>query len=118
MTLRIAVLGTSISWGQGLDRDKTFSAQLQQRLAAARGDDVILEMYAHSGARLWRGDLSRAPLKLDAPVSAADCLKKATAMHPAPQWPGSTPWRDYVGECPADEPYVWLQFIEAAHDHS
>jgi hypothetical protein len=118
MTLRIAVLGTSIAWGQGLDRDKTFAAQLQQQLKAARGDDVILELYAHSGARLWRGDLARAPLKLDAPVDAADCLQRAAALHPAPQWPGSTQWRDFVGECPADEPYIWLQFIEASHDHS
>ncbi len=114
---RMAVIGTSISWGQGLDRDETFARLLASDIARLRNEAVNLESYAHSGARIWRGDLAARPLVRDAPRSFAHCLELARAMTPAPQWPGSTPWREWVGECPDGEPYLWLQALECAHDH-
>jgi hypothetical protein len=116
VSLRIATLGTSITWGQGLNRDETFASLLRAHLEDVTGQAVTLESYAHSGAKLWRGDLSRGALALAAPKDAGDCLTKARAMQPAPQWPGSEAWREWLGECPDEEPYLWLQLMEAAHD--
>jgi len=50
--VRIAVVGDSVAWGQGLADPHRFSSLVRQALATRTGRTVDVDVYAHSGAVL------------------------------------------------------------------
>jgi hypothetical protein len=50
--LRIAVIGDSVGWGQGLANQHKFGELVRGWLARRTGRDVAMDVYAHSGAGL------------------------------------------------------------------
>lgn len=114
---RVLVLGTSISWGQGLDRHEKF-AHLVARAFARDGKITrpAIVSYAHSGACIWdappRG-LARQRLAPHAPSSFADARAASRAARPRLA-PGARNSGAGPGECPSRPAHVWLQAASAA----
>ena len=118
MPFNVVVLGTSISWGQGLNPEEKYAEILRCNLEAARGESVTVGNYAHSGAKLWKtpepGGLVKNLLRDHSPSSIADCAEMANraVLQRSPSRQG----REDLGECPAEEPYIWLQALRAVDD--
>lgn len=114
---RILVLGTSISWGQGLDRAEKFAHLVARAFAKdGRTSRPAIVSYAHSGACLWDAPpqgLDRQRLAPHAPTSFDEARAAYRAAHPrlaaARRNDG-----EGIGECPSRPAHVWLQAAAAS----
>ncbi|MBI1949719.1 MAG: hypothetical protein HYS27_28790 [Deltaproteobacteria bacterium] len=114
---RILVLGTSISWGQGLDRAEKF-AHLVARAFAKDGKTVrpAIVSYAHSGACIWQAPplgLDREALAPHAPSTFAEARDAYRAARPRLAPPRRNDGEG-LGECPSRPAHLWLQAAAAA----
>jgi lysophospholipase L1-like esterase len=81
--LRMAVLGDSIAWGQGLADQHKYSELVRGWLARRTGRPVALDVYAHSGAVLTGACTPAGPGELpsDTPSVACQLASAAASGH-------------------------------------
>jgi hypothetical protein len=114
---RIIVLGTSISWGQGLLPTEKFAFLVTKHLVDSGVCAApALKNYAHSGATLWD------PVNLFDPALPAyprtmTAAKTALATRKRKKKLVIEAEANRLdGEWPADQPYLWGQLIQANDD--
>jgi hypothetical protein len=114
----VLVLGTSISWGQGLDRHEKFAhlvaLALQRSQVCAR---PAIVSFAHSGACIWDGPpkgLRKQALADFAPKSFDEALRIFKRDFPRLAPPARNRGEG-AGECPSRPAHIWLQAAAAAN---
>ncbi|MEL6342467.1 MAG: hypothetical protein AAFV53_05000 [Myxococcota bacterium] len=60
MTFRVVTFGDSVMWGVGLPLESKFAVQAAKAIAAKRRENVIVQMYARTGATMLISDEDRA----------------------------------------------------------
>lgn len=116
--MRIAVIGDSILWGQGLDPGDKIAEQVARTLAARPNyGPVEVVSYAHSGADVWLDGESDIDL-IDPipepipPLQGVPSAQERAAMVPSPDAAERARW----GELPADQAYSLVQVDRAARE--
>lgn len=114
----LLVLGTSISWGQGLDRHEKF-AHLVARALKRSGLTTrpAIVSFAHSGACIWDGPpggLRNRTLASVAPRSFDEALRIFRRDFPRLA-PPTRNRGEGAGECPSRPAHIWLQAAAAAN---
>ncbi|MFH1810302.1 MAG: hypothetical protein ABIJ09_16270 [Pseudomonadota bacterium] len=104
----LLTLGDSILWGQGLRDANKIVVRTAQSLSQAKGVTVNLHVYAHSGAWIWNQVVQ--PPHPDDPSMASLAQSGRLTL------PGNDSTRDFIGERPLPEPYVWSQLHQASLD--
>ncbi len=102
--LHLLVLGDSILWGQGLRPQDKIHSLTAQTLHLAYDCPVRVHHYAHSGAWIWAPTL-RPPHPDDAAMAAGHWTLPVNAAN-----------RQFIGERPLVQPYIWCQLHRAGID--
>lgn len=114
----LLVLGTSISWGQGLDKHEKFAHLVALALTqSGLCSKPAIVSYAHSGACIWDGPakgLRRQSLASVAPRSFEEALRIFKRDFPRLA-PPTRNRGEGAGECPSRPAHIWLQAAAAAN---
>lgn len=109
--LRIAVLGTSVSWGQGLwPKDKACVRCARILMKNGGFTKAAVASYAQSGATLWAASQTQ-------PLEKSPYAQVSTSL--ATLSPPSSAARNLThldGETPSPTPYIWDQAARASVD--
>lgn len=112
---RILVLGTSISWGQGLLPEEKYAHLIAREIAVAgKCQRPAIVSYARSGARIWsepNNGLERQRLRDCAPTELDHVIQLRETGDYLPGVPNR-----HNGECPGQQPYIWRQLLDAKED--
>lgn len=114
--LRIAVLGTSISWGQGLwPKDKAAVRCAKMLMADPGFAKAAVASYAQSGAVLWPAQTSNVLGKTGLEVHAlSQTATQLSSLSPPAE--AARNFSSLDGETPRDTPYLWDQAARASVD--
>jgi lysophospholipase L1-like esterase len=85
VAFRIAAIGDSIVWGQGLLPSEKFVTLVQQTLAPAHPEGVTVESSAHSGAVIGAFGVGGTPRVGEVPASRLSIIEQCDAFTDSPE---------------------------------